>query len=63
MENPTLKRDVTTSVSRVSVRGAASAGFLLALVFDPEVGGDMFLQNVGLSVNYMTLQPRRMYCL
>jgi hypothetical protein len=29
------------------------ASFLLDLLFDPEDGGDMFLQNVGLSLNYM----------
>jgi hypothetical protein len=27
------------------------AGFLLSIFFDPEDGGDMFLQNVGLTFN------------
>jgi hypothetical protein len=35
------------------------AGFLLEFFFDPEDGGDMFLQNVGwLSID-TTLYPRR----
>jgi hypothetical protein len=33
-----------------------SAGFLLGLFFD--LGGDMFLRNVGLSPNYATIQRR-----
>jgi hypothetical protein len=35
-----------------------SAGFLLELILNPEDVGDMFLQNTGLSRNYMVLQPR-----
>jgi hypothetical protein len=41
------------------------AGFLLGLLFNPEDGYDdedeidIFLQNVGISPNYMALQPRR----
>jgi hypothetical protein len=36
------------------------ARFLLALFFDPEDGGDMFLRNIGwLSRDYMVLYPRR----
>jgi hypothetical protein len=38
-----------------------SASFLLGLFFDPEYGGDMFLQNTGLSPNYTVLQPRSPY--
>jgi hypothetical protein len=35
-------------------------GFLLGLLFDPENGGVMFLQNVGLlSLDYTALYPRR----
>jgi hypothetical protein len=35
-------------------------GFLLGLFFNPEDGGNMFLQNVGLlSTNYTALYPRR----
>jgi hypothetical protein len=30
-----------------------------ALLFDPEDGSDMFLQNIRLSLNYMALQPRK----
>jgi hypothetical protein len=37
----------------------ASAGFMLVLLFDPEVAGDIFSRNVGLSPNYTALQPRR----
>jgi hypothetical protein len=36
----------------------ASAGFLLSLLFDPEDGGYMFLQNVVLYPNYTALQPK-----
>jgi hypothetical protein len=36
------------------------AGFLLGLFFDPEDGGDMFLQNVNeLSIGYTALYSRR----
>jgi hypothetical protein len=36
------------------------AGFLCSLFFDPEGGGNTFLQNVGwLSMNYTALYPRR----
>jgi hypothetical protein len=37
----------------------ASAGFLLGLLFDPEDGGDMFFQNVGLYQNYTVLKFTR----
>jgi hypothetical protein len=36
------------------------AGILLVLFFNPEVGGDMFLRNVGwLSTDYTALYPKR----
>jgi hypothetical protein len=35
----------------------ASAGFLLGLLFGHDDGGGMFLQNDGLSPDYMALQP------
>jgi hypothetical protein len=38
----------------------ASACFLLDLFFDPEDGGEMFLQNIGwLSMDYTALYPKR----
>jgi hypothetical protein len=33
----------------------ASTGFLLGVLFDHDDGGDMFLRNVGLSLNYTAL--------
>jgi hypothetical protein len=36
-------------------------GFLLALLHNPEDGGSMFLENVGVSPNYVVLQRRRQY--
>jgi hypothetical protein len=43
----------------VKVGGSFHAGSMLFLFFDPEDGGDMFLQNVGcLSTDYATLYPR-----
>jgi hypothetical protein len=36
----------------------AIAGFLLALFFNPEDGGGMFLQNTGFCLNYMASQSR-----
>jgi hypothetical protein len=35
----------------------APAGFFLGLLFGPK-HGDMLLQNIRLSLNYMVLQPR-----
>jgi hypothetical protein len=35
----------------------ASTGFFLGLLFDPENGGGMFLQNVQFSPNCMELEP------
>jgi hypothetical protein len=40
-----------------------SLGFLLGLLFDPEVGNNMFLQNVALSLTYIASQHTRSYCL
>jgi hypothetical protein len=36
---------------------SASANFLLGLLFDPEYGGSMFLQNIWLSLNYKQYSP------
>jgi hypothetical protein len=36
-------------------------GFLLGVLFNPEDGDDIFLQNAGDSQNYTPLQPRRLY--
>jgi hypothetical protein len=41
----------------------ASAGFLLGLLFYLEDKTDIFLHNIGLSLNYMVLQPRWQYSL
>jgi hypothetical protein len=30
--------------------------------FNPEDGGSILLRNVGLSLNYVVLQPRRLHC-
>jgi hypothetical protein len=35
--------------------------FLLGLLFDPEDGGDVCLKNAKLSLNYIALQPTRLY--
>jgi hypothetical protein len=36
------------------------AGFLNSLLLDSEIGGDIFLRNVGcISLNYTALYPRR----
>jgi hypothetical protein len=40
-----------------------SAGFSLGLIFDLEDETDIFLQNMGLSLNNMVLQPRWQYSL
>jgi hypothetical protein len=39
--------------------GRLIAGFLLALPFEPEDGGDILLRNIWLSLNYTALQPKR----
>jgi hypothetical protein len=40
--------------------GKQNSGFLLGSFFDPDDGGDMFLQNVDLlSTDYTALYPRR----
>jgi hypothetical protein len=38
-------------------------GFLLGVLFNPEDGGEIFLQNAGDSPKYTPLQPRRLYSL
>jgi hypothetical protein len=46
-----------TSVKNVAM---LHAGFLLGLIFDPEDGGDIFLQNIhSLSTVYTALYSRR----
>jgi hypothetical protein len=35
--------------------------FVDGLLFDPDDGGKMCFLNVRLSLNYITLQPRRLY--
>jgi hypothetical protein len=35
-----------------------TSGFLLALLFEPEDGADMFLRNTTLSQNYTMIQPK-----
>jgi hypothetical protein len=39
----------------------AEAGGKLRLLFVPEDGSNMFLQNIRLSLNCMSLKPRRPY--
>jgi hypothetical protein len=39
----------------------ASVGLLLGLLICPEDGDDIFLQNAGLFLNYMALEPSRPY--
>jgi hypothetical protein len=40
---------------------SASSDFSLDILFDPEDGCDVFLQNVGLPPNYTALQLRTLY--
>jgi hypothetical protein len=53
LKNKPSKRNASKQVAHVlsvslSVPGICfQAGFLLGLFFDPEDGGDMFLQNIG----------------
>jgi hypothetical protein len=35
----------------------ASAGFFLGSLFNPEDGSDVLFSNIGLSLNYIALQP------
>jgi hypothetical protein len=42
---------------------SVSVGFLLAILFDPEDGGNMFICNIRISTDYMVLQSRRLYSL
>jgi hypothetical protein len=37
----------------------AFTGFLLGLLFSPHSGGDMFLENMGLSLNCKVFEPGR----
>jgi hypothetical protein len=53
----------TTSIFSVEeqVKQETSSGcFMLGLLFNSEVGGNIYFQNVGwLSLDYVTLYPRR----
>jgi hypothetical protein len=52
-----------TSAEQETSSSKCSYWYLAGLHFNSEDGGYMFLQNVGLSLNYMALQPRRLYSL
>jgi hypothetical protein len=39
----------------------ASTGFLIGLFFNPVDGGNMFLQNIGPHLNYITLQHKTLF--
>jgi hypothetical protein len=57
-----LKNAIYCSVTpRSENQASASAGFLHGLFFEPEDGVNILLRNVGLSLNYTALQPRRPY--
>jgi hypothetical protein len=47
----------TYSIQSSLILISASAAFLLSLTFHPEDGGNMFLRNVGLSLNYWHYYP------
>jgi hypothetical protein len=42
---------------------SCSAAFLLSLIFSPEDGCDLFLWNIGLSLNYLALREDHTLCL
>jgi hypothetical protein len=56
-DSPTFQRNTASPLRLLS----ASATFLLSLLFSSENGSSMFLQNVGLSLNYLVLQCRKPY--
>jgi hypothetical protein len=49
-----------TSIFRWKRLLPSSDGFLLALFFNPEDGGNMFLRNVSFFPNYTVLQLRKL---
>jgi hypothetical protein len=55
-----LEADSKVSLAQLGLLHV-SAGFLLGLLFDPEGGKDVSLQNIGQSLNYRALQPRRLH--
>jgi hypothetical protein len=58
--NPAFQRNILPPFSGSKSKLAAYFYWFLAwLIFDPKDGGHMFLLNIGLSLNYMALQPRR----
>lgn len=50
-----------SSVSKCEPHKSPVCGFLLGLQFDAKGGGDMFLRNVGLFLNFTVLQPERLH--
>jgi hypothetical protein len=58
-DRPTFRRNISPPSSgqkcKLSTK-AEAGGSLLDLLFDPEEGGDIFLRNVGISMNYTAVK-------
>jgi hypothetical protein len=56
---PSLGSKISQARNHHVASGQAISWFLVQLIFNPEDGGDLFLQNIGSHMNHVALYPRR----
>jgi hypothetical protein len=59
--NEQLLSQPNRNIAELKTRRLVLASFFLGVLFNLEVGGDVFPRNVGIFLTYMTLHLRRPY--